>query len=136
MLRLAPVPFDPRGSEFMKNTASRREYPCLVVHVAEGDPVRHIIKGREATIGREPTNDICIRDPLVSKHHARIIISNHSVTLFDLGSANKTRVNGQVVSQATLRYGDELTFARVKCGLVLAAVSESEDAPVPEGLTL
>lgn len=96
-----------------------------------------MIRGREATIGREPTNDICIRDPLVSKHHARIIISNHSVTLFDLGSANKTRVNGQVVTQATLRYGDELTFARVKCSLVLAAVADvSEDAARAEGLAL
>jgi pSer/pThr/pTyr-binding forkhead associated (FHA) protein len=120
----------------MNPTASRRQFPCLVVHTAGGEPVRHIIKGREATIGREPTNDICIRDPLVSKHHARIIISNHSVTLFDLGSANKTRVNGQVVTEATLRYGDELMFARVKCGLVLAAGSEAEDAPVREGLTL
>jgi pSer/pThr/pTyr-binding forkhead associated (FHA) protein len=120
----------------MSHTTRRREYPCLVVYTAEGEPVRHVIKGREATIGREPTNDICIRDPLVSKHHARIIISNHSVTLFDLGSANKTRVNGQVVTQVALRYGDELTFARVKCGLVLAAASESEDAPVREGLTL
>lgn len=121
----------------MNDTANPKEYPCLIVASPEGDPVRHVIKGREATIGREPTNDICIRDPLVSKHHARIIISNHSVTLFDLGSANKTRVNGQVVTQATLRYGDELTFARVKCRLVLAALSEAEErASVPEGLTL
>jgi pSer/pThr/pTyr-binding forkhead associated (FHA) protein len=119
----------------MNYTAPAKEYPCLVIAGSEGDPVRHVIKGREATIGREPTNDICIRDPLVSKHHARIIISNHSVTVFDLGSANKTRVNGQVVAQATLRYGDELMFARVKCSLVLAAVSEAED-PVSEGLRL
>jgi len=121
----------------MNNAANPKEYPCLVVAGSEGYPVRHIIKGREATIGREPTNDICIRDPLVSKHHARIIISNHSVTLFDLGSANKTRVNGQAVTQATLRYGDELTFARVKCSLVLAAASEAEErASVAEGFTL
>jgi len=137
VLRLPAVSFDPRRPELMNNTPSRKGYPCLVIHGSERDPVRHIIKGREATIGREPTNDICIRDPLVSKHHARIIISNHSVTVFDLGSANKTRVNGLVVTQATLRYGDELMFARAKCRLVLASVSEAEDAaPVPEGLTL
>jgi pSer/pThr/pTyr-binding forkhead associated (FHA) protein len=118
----------------MNNPSGLKEYPCLVVSGLQGNPVRHLIKGREATIGREPTNDICIRDPLVSKHHARIIVSNHSVTLFDLGSVNKTRVNGQVVSQATLRYGDELTFARVKCSLVLAKAPE--DAEVAEGLTL
>ena len=137
MLRLPAVSFDPRRREPMNNTANPKEYPCLVIPGTEGDLIRHIIKGREATIGREPTNDICIRDPLVSKHHARIIISNHSVTLFDLGSVNKTRVNGQVVTQATLRYGDELTFARVKCSLVLAAVAQAEErASVPEGFTL
>ena len=118
----------------MNNPSVPRSYPCLVVSGLEGSPVRHVIRGREATIGRDLTNDICIRDPLVSKQHAKIIISNHSVTLFDLGSANKTRVNGQVVSQATLRYGDELTFARVKCSLVLAPVSE--DAAPAEGFTL
>lgn len=120
----------------MNNTAPPKQYPCLIVVGPEGEPVRHVIEGREATIGREPMNDICIRDPLVSKHHARIIISNHSVTLFDLGSANKTRVNGQVVTQATLRYGDELTFARVKCSLVLASVPADEMSSVPEGLIL
>ncbi len=121
----------------MNDAAQPKEFPCLLVHRSEGDPVRHLIKGREATIGRDPTNDIRIRDPLVSKHHARIIISNHSVTVFDLGSANKTRVNGQVVTQATLRYGDELTFARVKCTLVSASVSEAEAAAeLPSGLTL
>ena len=90
------------------------------------------------TIGREPTNDICIPDPLVSKHHAKIIVSNHSLSLFDLGSVNKTRVNGQVVEQAALRYGDELQFARVKCQLTIArevapGTLEAPGPAVPEG---
>jgi pSer/pThr/pTyr-binding forkhead associated (FHA) protein len=132
VLRLRAVSSEPRHP--MNNASRLKEYPCLVVSRLEGAAVRHVIKGREATIGREPTNDICIRDPLVSKEHARIIISNHSVTLFDLGSVNKTRVNGQVVTQATLRYGDEVTFARVKCSLVLASVTEDEG--VAEGIAL
>lgn len=118
------VSIDSLGQEPMRSAAPPREYPCLVVSASDGASVRHFITGREATVGREPTNDICIRDPLVSKYHARIIISNHSVTVFDLGSANKTRVNGLVVTQATLRYGDEVTFARVKCNLVLATAPE------------
>lgn len=139
MLRFRPVSGDSLHSQPMNSRDNRKEYPCLVVPGIGGDPVRHVIKGREATIGREPGNDICIRDPLVSKYHARIIISNHSVTLFDLGSANRTRVNGQVVTQATLRYGDELMFARVKCSLVLEpagpALEGQDRAPIPEGLT-
>jgi pSer/pThr/pTyr-binding forkhead associated (FHA) protein len=98
----------------------QREYPCLIVTGPEGRTVRHLIRGREATVGRERTNDVCIPDPLVSKQHAKIIVANHSVTVFDLGSANKTRVNGQIVAQAAVGYGDEIQFARVKCRLVLA----------------
>lgn len=82
--------------------------------------MHHPIVGREATIGRDPSNDICIPDPLISKLHAKLIVSNQSVTVFDLGSVNKTRVNGVEVSQAAVGYGDELQFARVKCRLVLA----------------
>ena len=132
MLRLRAVSSEPRQP--MNNSSVPKAYPCLVVSGLEGSSIRHVIKGREATIGRDLANDICIRDPLVSKQHAKIIVSNHSVTVFDLGSANKTRVNGQVVSQATLRYGDELAFARVKCRLVLASISE--DAALAEGLAL
>lgn len=136
MLRLPLVSFDSPRPERMSPPAPPKEVPCLVVPGEGGAPVRHLIKGREATIGREATNDICISDPLVSKHHARIIISNHSVTVFDLGSANKTRVNGQVVTQAALRYGDELTFARVKCSLILAPVLDAEDEAISERYSL
>jgi pSer/pThr/pTyr-binding forkhead associated (FHA) protein len=104
----------------VKAGASPRECPCLIVPDRDGRPVSHLIRGREVTVGRERTNDVCIPNPLVSKHHARLIVSNHSVTVFDLGSANKTRVNGQIVSQAAVGYGDEIQFARVKCRLVLA----------------
>jgi pSer/pThr/pTyr-binding forkhead associated (FHA) protein len=116
------------------NAIKKTEYPCLLVPDLRGNMVPHPIRGREATIGREPTNDICIPDPLVSKVHAKVIVSNHSVTVFDLGSVNKTRVNGQVVTQSAVRYGDELQFARVKCRLVVA--HEQETSPVAEGLSI
>ena len=56
----------------------------------------------------------------MSKFHAKLLVSNQSVTVIDLDSVNKTRLNGQVVTHAAVRYGDELQFARVKCQLVLA----------------
>lgn len=122
----------------MRSSSRPKEFPCLVVTAADGRLHRHPIRGREVTIGREPTNDICIPDPLVSKHHAKIIVSNHSLSLFDLGSVNKTRVNGQIVEQAALRYGDELQFARVKCQLTMArevapSALEAPGPAVPEG---
>jgi phosphoserine phosphatase RsbU/P len=124
----------------MRSSTDSKEFPCLVVTHSDGRSIRHPIRDREVTIGRDPTNDICIADPLVSKHHAKIIVSNHSLTVFDLGSVNKTRVNGQFVEQAALRYGDELQFARVKCVLALAREEEpgplEERGRVREGLSL
>lgn len=97
-----------------------RDYPCLLVPSDDGKKFRYPIRSREASVGRDPTNDICIADHLVSKFHAKLLVSNQSVTVVDLESANKTRVNGQVVTHSAVRYGDELQFARVKCQLVLA----------------
>lgn len=101
------------------NKQRQPEYPCLLVPDGNGSQKRFPIKLREASVGRDPSNDICIPDHLVSKFHARLLVSNQSVTVIDLESANKTRVNGQVVTQAAVGYGDELQFARVKCQLVL-----------------
>ncbi len=102
----------------MKSKA-RRPHPFLVVSHEDGKSRRFPIKRREVTVGRDPANDICINDPLVSKFHAKLLVANQSVTVIDLESANKTRLNGQVVSQATVCYGDELQFARVKSQLIL-----------------
>lgn len=95
------------------------DFPCLIVPDALGKRKRFPIKCREATVGRDPSNDICIQDHLVSKFHAKLLVSNQSVTVIDLDSVNRTRVNGQVVTHAAVGYGDELQFARVKCQLVL-----------------
>lgn len=91
---------------------------------------RFPIKRREATVGRDPTNDICIPDHLVSKFHAKLLVANQSVTVIDLESVNKTRVNGQVVTHSAVGYGDELQFARVKCQLVLAAVENRPSSKI------
>ena len=103
------------------NIPSNSEYPCLLVPDNNGQQKRLPLPLREASVGRDPSNDICIRDHLVSKFHAKLLISNQSVTVVDLESANKTRINGQIVTHAAVGFGDELQFARVKCQLVLHA---------------
>jgi pSer/pThr/pTyr-binding forkhead associated (FHA) protein len=115
----------------MSSTKRPLATPYLVVSLDGNQIVHHPIRGREATVGRDPENDICIPHHLISKFHAKLLISNQSVTVIDLGSANKTRLNGQVVTQATVRYGDELQFARVTCRLVL---EEPQGADLAEGL--
>ncbi len=110
--------------------ATQTDYPCLLVPGNNGKQKRFPIKRREATVGRDASNDICIPDPLVSKFHAKLLISNQSVTVVDLDSANKTRLNGQLVTQSAVGYGDELQFARVKCQLVLTETERRRSSKV------
>lgn len=63
---------------------------------------------RPFTVGRDPGNDIILRDPKVSRHHAEIIFERGFFVLHDLASANGTHVNGKRVRVAPLTHGAKL----------------------------
>jgi len=48
----------------------------------------------------------------VSRHHARIVLTNGSATLEDLGSKNGTHLNSQRVTSAPLSDGDEIRLGK------------------------
>jgi hypothetical protein len=64
---------------------------------------------------------VTIEDPLVSRHHARIVLEGDRAVLYDLNSRNGVKVNGQACREPTeLKDGDrlrigtqELVFCRV-----------------------
>jgi hypothetical protein len=72
-------------------------------------------------IGRSLDCHLTIEDPLVSRRHARIVVSEAGAQIEDLSSRNGVKVNGAPIAQATtLRNGDrlrigtqELVFSRV-----------------------
>jgi hypothetical protein len=61
-------------------------------------------------IGRGTEADVQIVDSGVSRRHAELRTVDERVELHDLGSTNGTRVNGQLVSAATLTDGDRITI--------------------------
>jgi cytochrome c-type biogenesis protein CcmH/NrfG len=107
-------------------TLSAADLPKLVVQLPDGKEVHHPVAGGEITIGRDPSNRIPIADQFVSKFHAKLVVSQSALTLVDLGSANKTYVNGAPIREASVKYGDELQFAGVRCRLL---APESEERP-------
>jgi predicted component of type VI protein secretion system len=115
----------------VEKTLSAADLPRLVVQLPDGKEVHHSIAGSEVTIGRDPSNRITIADQFVSKCHAKLLVSHASITLVDLGSANKTYVNGQPISELPVKYGDELQFAGVRCRLVGPESAERHAAPPP-----
>ena len=66
-------------------------------------------KGR-LSVGRDPTNQIVIDDPSVSREHAAIVAVGNDHILEDLASANGTFVNGKRRSRRILQHGDVVAF--------------------------
>jgi DNA-binding winged helix-turn-helix (wHTH) protein len=67
----------------------------------------------ENIIGRDPEAAVVIDAPDVSRHHARLLVSNDTVTLEDLGSKNGTFVDGKrLTSSMVVCDGDLVTVGR------------------------
>ena len=108
------------------NNPTSTASPRLVVRLADGTQVVHTISAQQTTVGRDPSNDVCIPDHFVSKFHARILQVGDLFTLRDLGSANQTRVNGELVRRAVIRFGDRVQFAGIVCQFLGPASQEQE----------
>src|SRR6187401_84341 len=85
---------------------------------------------RGATIlGRSSDCHVTIEDPLVSRHHARIVLDGDRAVLYDLNSRNGVKLNGHAIKEPTeLKDGDrlrigtqELVFCRVEAAPNAAA---------------
>src|SRR6185295_7586324 len=63
---------------------------------------------RPFTVGRDPGNDIILRDPKVSRHHAEIVFERGFFVIHDLSSANGTFINGKRIRVAPLTHGAKL----------------------------
>ena len=62
-------------------------------------------------VGRDPSSDIVISDPQVSRQHARIRYQGGLTVIEDMGSTNGTFVNGmQLTSPHTLTNGDMISL--------------------------
>jgi predicted component of type VI protein secretion system len=83
------------------------------------------------TVGRDPSNDIVISDPQVSRQHARITHQGHALIIEDVGSTNGTFANGvrltgsHVLSNGdVIGLGDGVTLTYYEVG-VAADVAET-----------
>ncbi|HMU40846.1 MAG TPA: FHA domain-containing protein [Pseudomonadota bacterium] len=85
----------------------------------------------EIIIGRGPECYLRVDEPMVSRRHARLRVTQTSVTLEDLGSRNGSRVNGiNATSIVTLNAGDILGVGTQQFTL------DREDEPSPHRPTV
>jgi pSer/pThr/pTyr-binding forkhead associated (FHA) protein len=85
---------------------------------------------RPFTLGRDPGNDIIVRDPKVSRHHAEIVFERGFFVLHDLASANGTFVNGKRIRVAPLTHGARLRLGNTYGRFSEELPTESESAPM------
>jgi pSer/pThr/pTyr-binding forkhead associated (FHA) protein len=78
--------------------------PRLAIHTRDG--TWEVVLDRDGlTIGRDPSSDVWLDDPLASRRHARIERKAGSLVLRDVGSRNGTWVGPHRVDQVDLRPG-------------------------------
>lgn len=92
----------------------RSTWPCLILYSGSDAGRRFDLAPGRHLIGRSEDAAIRFDLPDISRRHAEIEVSGDRVTVQDLGSANRTCVNGAVITQATgLRQGDVLQVANM-----------------------
>jgi hypothetical protein len=72
----------------------------------------HRAGDRALRLGRSPDNDIILRDPATSGHHARVERRGDQFWIVDLGSTNGTLVNGEPIQEKELSNGDRITIGQ------------------------
>ena len=72
-----------------------------------------LLQPGETTIGRAPTNTVCVPDHSVSREHCVIRVSGERFEIQDLDSYNGTFVNGLRIRSHPLNDGDEITAGEI-----------------------
>ena len=91
--------------------------PRLVV-LSEGLTGRsHELKAEKTSVGRVEDNTFQIPDPSVSSHHCEILLRGVEVIIRDLDSTNGTFINGQQITEATLKPSQILRLGQIEVRL-------------------
>lgn len=110
--------------------ASRLQLHEWALEVAGGPDKGKKVKTLDALIrvGSDPSNDLVLTDPTVSRRHLEVERTALGLLLRDLGSRNGTFVEGRQTLQAYLSSGDKVTLGKTK--LVLRQEAKATEVEV------
>ena len=86
-----------------------------LILLQEGEATTFELTAGETLIGRHPECAVQINSNMVSRRHARVVRTADEFLIEDMGSGNKTFVNGKVVEGPTPLDHDD----RIKLGPIL-----------------
>jgi DNA-binding NtrC family response regulator len=94
-----------------------------------GPPAFYRFEQDAIAIGRAPSNDLVLQDPMLSRFHVEIRREAERWVVADRGSLNGTRLNGHALARPeSIAAGDEIALG----GIRVSFESQPKDA-VPEG---
>jgi len=101
---------DTTAAEHEQRSATR----LLRIRVSlKGRPIRTFSLVKDViTIGRDPGSDLQLDNPGISRHHLRIVRTPGGHRAEDLGSANGTYVNDELIQTRMLQDGDILRVGK------------------------
>ncbi|MEM7164880.1 MAG: sigma 54-interacting transcriptional regulator [Planctomycetota bacterium] len=79
-------------------------------------------------IGRDETAGVVLRDPAVSRFHARLLRRDDAWLVVDLESSNRTYVNGDPIHEWTLRPGDQIGIGDSELHIMEEVVRATDDS--------
>ncbi len=111
-----------------EQTAANAPGAAAVVTVVSGPDAgtTYALPSGSSTIGRDRAARLVLEDPLVSKLHIRVNVTDVAEVI-DLGSANGTLVNGEQVDRALLRADDQITIGDTVLSIAVSAQAAAED---------
>lgn len=86
----------------------------------------------EATVGRDPANDVVVPEGSVSRRHARLVRQGSVWSVIDQGSANGTFLDSHRVTDAPLKTGQELRFGGMPYKVEIEGAPAEAPAPGAE----
>jgi pSer/pThr/pTyr-binding forkhead associated (FHA) protein len=90
----------------------------LEVTRKDGEVFSFPITKKTVTVGRDPSCDLHLADPYVSRKHCQIVFRGDHFTVIDLGSLNKTVVKGKQYIQKNLMPGNQLNLGETRLRFV------------------
>jgi len=96
----------------MSQQQKSQEFPKNAFLIVNGTQVFPLNKS-VITIGRMEDNDLIIKEPQISRHHAKLQADHGQFNLKDLDSTGGTSVNGILITQAILNHGDVISLAGI-----------------------
>lgn len=89
---------------------ARRQQVAAYLVVLQGTNVgeMHKIEGPELVIGRAVSATVRLNDDGISRRHCRVLSIGAQIIIEDLGSANGTVVNGEMIQHHPLKEGDKI----------------------------